>query len=105
VLVNVAVNRTTPPGVTEVTLEVLVMASEDTVTVEEQAGSVLAAAQLLPSEAEVTVLVRILLPVSGLLTVAENVMVAVPWAGTVPVQVRFGLVKVTVPTVAAASPL
>ena len=104
-LVNVAVKRTTLPGVVEVTFELLVMASEDTVTAEEQAGSVPAAGQLLPAEAEVRVLARILLPVSGLLTVTENVIVAVPVAGTVPVQVRSGLVNRTVPVLAVASPL
>ena len=45
------------------------------------------------------------LPVSGLFTVTENVIVAVAPAASVPVQVRFGLVKATVPAVAAASPL
>ena len=65
----------------------------------------LPAGQLLPTEAEVRVLARILSPVSGLLTVAEKVMVADPVAGTVPVQVRFGLVNRTVPVLAVASPL
>ena len=39
-------------------------------------------------------LARIPLPVSGFLTVTENVMVAAAPAARFPVQVRFGLVKV-----------
>ena len=45
-------------------------------TVTVQRGSVLPAAQLLPGVAEVTVLARIWLPVSGLFTVTEKVIVA-----------------------------
>ncbi len=47
------------------------MSSCDTVTVAAHRGSVPPAGQLLPAEAEVTVLARILLPVSGLFTVTE----------------------------------
>ena len=69
------------------------MASWDTVTVVAQRGSVRPVGQLLPAEVEVMVLARILLPVSGLLTVTENVMVAgCRWRAPSPVQVRFGLV-------------
>ena len=55
--------------------------------------------------AEVTVLARIWLPVSGLFTVTENVITADAPTARFPVQVRLGLAKVTVPAVAAASPL
>ena len=41
-------------------------------------------------------------PVSGLLTVTVKVTVAAAAGVEVPVQVRFGLVKVTVPMVAEA---
>ena len=61
--------------------------------------------QLLPAAAEVTVLARILFPVSGLLTVTENVIVAAAPTARFPVQVRFGLAYDTLPAVAAASPL
>ena len=71
VLVNVAVNRTTLPGVVDGAAGGEVIASGDTVTVAEHAGSVLPAGQLLPAEAEVRVLARILSPVSGLFTVTE----------------------------------
>ena len=47
-------------------------------------------------------LARILLPVSGLFTVTENVMVADAPTARFPVQVRFGLAKLTLPLVAAA---
>ena len=65
----------------------------------------LPAAQLLPAVAEVIVLARTLLPVSGLLTVTENVIVAVAPTARFPVQVRFGLAYETLPAVAVASPL
>jgi hypothetical protein len=103
--VNVAVKRTTLPGVVVVTFEVFVICSDATVTVEEHRGSVLPDGQLLPAAVEVTALVRIMLPVSGFFTVTLNVIVAVAAAPTVPVQVRFGLVNDTVPVLAAASPL
>ena len=54
-------------------------------------ASVLPAGQLLPAVAEVTVLTRILSPVSGLFTVTENVIVAAAPTARFPVQVRFGL--------------
>ena len=54
--------------------------------------SVLPLGQLLPAVAEVIVVARVLLPVSGLLTVTENVIVAVAPTARFPVQVRFGLV-------------
>jgi hypothetical protein len=56
-----------------------------------QRGSVLPAGQLLPAAVEVTVLVRMWLSVSGLLTVTEKVIVAVSPGFRVPVQVRAGL--------------
>ena len=102
-LVNVAVNRTTPPGVVEAGLEVFVMARTATGTLTVQGGSPLPAAQLLPEVVEVIVLARILLPVSGLLTVTENVTVADAPTARFPVQVRFGLANETLPAVVAAS--
>ena len=77
-----------------------------TVTVVVQAVSVPPlAGQLFPTVAEVTVLAMLLSPVSGLLTVTENVMVAAAPTARFPVQVRFGLAKLTLPAVAAPSPL
>jgi hypothetical protein len=75
----------------------------DTGTLTAQRESVLPAAQLLPVVVEVTVLARILFPVSGLFTVTENVMVALAPGARFPVQVRFGLANDTAPAVAAAS--
>ncbi len=63
----------------------------------------LPAGQVLPAVAEVIVLARILFPVSGLLTVTENVIVATAPTARFPVQVRFGLANDAVPAVAAAS--
>ncbi len=91
------------PGVTLVVLGVALMVRIDTGTLTAHRESVLPAAQLLPAVAEVIVLARILFPASGLLTVTENVIVAVAPGARFPVQVRFGLVKPTVPAVAAAS--
>ena len=105
VLVNVAVNRTTQPGVVVATFALLVIVSTATVTVAVQLGSVLPAGQLLPAVAEVIVLARRWSPVSGLFTVTENVIVAVAPTARFPVQVRFGLANETGPAVAAASPL
>ena len=68
-----------------------------------QRVSVLPLAQLLPAVVEVIVLARALLPVSALFTVTENVIVAAAPAARLPVQVRFGLVKATLPAVAEAS--
>jgi hypothetical protein len=64
----------------------------DTVTDEEHRGSVLPDPQLLPADGEVTVLARRWFPVSGVLTVTENVIVAVAPGDRSPVQVRLGLV-------------
>ena len=56
---------------------VMVRAGTSTVTlVLQAAGAVPEAGQLLPGTVEVRVLVRVLSPVSGLLTVTENVIVA-----------------------------
>ena len=82
---------------------VVVRPGTSTVTVLAQRASVLPLAQLLPAVAEVIVLARILFPVSGLFTVTEKVMVADAPAARFPVQVRFGLEKVSEPAVAAAS--
>ena len=89
----------------EAVLAVLVMVRPCTVTVAVQRASAPPAGQLVPEVADVIVLARILLPVSGLLTVTEKVMVAVAPAARFPVQVRFGLANDTLPAVAAASPL
>ena len=86
-------------------LAVMVIVSTETVTVLEHLASVLPLAQLLLAVVEVTVLARVLFPVSGLFTVTENVMVAAAPMARVPVQVRLGLVNDTLPAVAAASPL
>ena len=102
-LVNTVVNRTTDPGVVVGTFELSVIVSTATGTVAVQDGSALPAAQLLPGVTEVIVLARILLPVSGLLTVTENVTVADAPTARFPVQVRFGLANETLPAVAAAS--
>ena len=67
--------------------------------------SVLPLAQLLVDVVEVTLLARLLFPVSGLFTVTENVIVAAAPTARVPVQVRFGLANDTPPAVALASPL
>ena len=98
---------TTEPGVVVPVLAdtAIVRPGIRTVTVLAHRGSVLPLAQLLPAVAEVTVLARILFPVSGLLTVTENVMVALAPGARFPVQVRFGVVKLMVPAVAVASPL
>ena len=61
------------------------------------------AGQLLPAAAEVTVAVRDLSPVSGLLTVTVKVTVAVAPGARSPVQVMSGLAKLTDPVVAMAS--
>ncbi len=81
----------------------IVRPGTSTTTVTEHRASVLPAAQLLPAVADVTVCARTLSPVSGLFTVTENVMVATAPTARLPVQVRFGLVKPTVPAVATAS--
>src|ERR1700688_1648796 len=94
---------TVAPGVAEATVAVLVMVRPCTSTVAAQRASVLPAAQLLPAVAEVIVLARILLPVSGLFTVTENVIVADAPAARFPVQVRFGLAKVSEPAVVVPS--
>ena len=70
---------------------VMVRAGIRTVTVEVQAGAGPLGGQVLPGSAEMTVLVMILSPVSGLLTVTEKVTVAA-WPGArSPVQVSTGL--------------
>src|ERR1700722_5545471 len=69
VLVKVVVPRSTAPGVVDAELQVVTIASWDTVTVAVHPGPGLAAGQLLPEDGELIVLVRILFPVSGLFTV------------------------------------
>lgn len=83
-------------------LAAAVIVRTDTGMLIAQFGSVLPAAQLLPVVVEVMVLASILLPVSGLDTVTEKVTVALAPSARFPVQVRFGLLKDTVPAVAAA---
>ena len=69
---------------------VMVRAGIRTVTVEVQAGAGPLDGQVLPAASEVTVLVMVLSPVSGLSTVTVKVMVA-DWPGArSPVQVRSG---------------
>ncbi len=67
----VVVSLSVPPGVTAAGLNAESIASAETVTVVVQRGSADPEPQLLPVLAEVTVLARIWLPVSGLLTVTE----------------------------------
>ena len=86
-------------------LAVTAMVRIETGMVFEHRESVLPAAQLLPVLLEVTVLTRLLSPVSGLFTVAEKVIVAVAPTARLPVQVRLGLVYETLPADADASPL
>ena len=81
----------------------IVRPGTSTVTLVAHRASVLPLAQLLPAVAEVIVLARILFPVSGLFTVTENVIVADAPTARFPVQVRFGLAKVTEPAVVAPS--
>ena len=68
-LASVAVYPTTPPGVVVAVLAVKSISSCETVTVAVHGGPGLPAGQLLPAEGELIVLVRILFPVPGLLTV------------------------------------
>ena len=79
------------PGVVVLTLAVLVIVRTDTGMLVAQSGSVLPDAQLFPVAVEVAVVDRILSPVSGLLTVAEKVIVVTPPGARLPVQVRTGL--------------
>ena len=83
----------------------MVRPGTSTTTVTEHRASVLPAAQLLPAAADVTVCARTLSPVSGLLTVTENVTVADAPTARLPLQDSTGLVNPTVPAVAAALPL
>ena len=84
-------------------LAVMAMVRTETLTLLEHRVSVLPLAQLLLDVVEVTVLARVLFPVSGFLTVTENVIVALAPTARFPVQVRFGLAKLTEPAVALAS--
>ena len=63
--------RITPPGAVVATFACMTIKSWATVTVAVQSVSVLPDAQLLPAVVEVTVLVRMPPPVSGLFTVTE----------------------------------
>ena len=69
----------------------MVRAGISSVTAAVQAGAGPVGGQVLPAAVEVTVLVRSLSPVSGLFTVTENVMTAVPPGTRSPVQVSTGL--------------
>src|SRR3984885_5385493 len=83
---------------------VMVRAGIRTVTlVEQAAGAVPEAGQLLPGTVEVRVSARVLLPVSGLFTVTEKVIVADCPGSRSPFQDRSGVVDVTRPSLAAAS--
>ena len=70
-LVNVAVYRTTPPGVVDATFAWFTITSCATLMARLQSASVLPGAQVLPVVAEVIVLASTWLPVSGLATVTE----------------------------------
>ena len=91
------VNRTTEPGVVLLAPALLTIVSTATSTVAVQLAAGFPAGQVLPAVAEVIVLARILFPVSGLLTVTENVIVATAPTARFPVQVRFGLANDTEP--------
>jgi len=84
---------TTVPGagVPVLAVSAIVRPGTRTVTVFAHRVSVLPLAQLLPAVAEVRVLVRILFPVSGLLTVTEKRDRGHRPTARFPVQVRFGL--------------
>jgi hypothetical protein len=68
--VYVVVAETVEPGVAVATSQFVTIVKRDTVTDETHRGSVLPLTQLFPSVDEVTVFVRMLLPVSVALTVA-----------------------------------
>ena len=91
------------PGLAVAGLAVMAMVRTETLTLLEHRVSVLPLAQLLLDVVEVTVLARVLFPVSGFFTVTENVIVALAPTARFPVQVRFGLAKLTEPAVALAS--
>src|ERR1700759_4656104 len=107
VLLALTVYVTLDPATAVLALELTARVSPGTRTwtLLEQFASVLPEGQLLPTAVEVTWAVRVLSPVSGLLTVTEKVIVAVPPGARLPVQVSLGLAYETVPAVAAASPL
>ena len=91
--VTVTVYCTVDPGVVVETPEDMAMVRPGTRMVTEvlQAGFVPPVGQLLAGVGEVIAVARTLLPVSGLFTVAEKVMVAIAPAARLPVQVRFEL--------------
>src|SRR5580658_1896093 len=95
------------PGTAVLALAVLTMARAGvrTVVTAVQRGSVLPAAQLLPGAVVLATDVRILFPVSGLLTVTVPVIVMVPPTGMLPVQVAVVPPTVSVPDDAVWSPL
>jgi len=84
-------------------LAVMAIVRIETLTVLEHRVSLLPLAQLLLDVVEVAVLASVLFPVSGLLTVTENVIVALAPTARSPVQVRLELAKLTEPAVALAS--
>ena len=69
----------------------MVRAGVRTVTVDRQGAAVVPAGHADPGAAEVAVMMTSLSPVSGLLTVTVNVMVAVAPGARLPVQVSTGL--------------
>ena len=83
----------------------IVSAGVSTKTVSEQPLVVVPGGQLEPAAVEATAVIRFLSPVSGFLTVTENVTVAVPPGLRLPVQVSTGLAYNTVPPVVAAASL
>ncbi len=103
VLVIVAVNRTTLPGVAVATLATYAIDRDDTATVEEQAGAVPPAGQLLPAAAEVTALDRMWFAGIGVVhrdRIGDRR--GSPLASGPPSRSRLGLANDTVPTLAAA---
>ncbi len=84
---------------------VVVRPGTSTVTLTEQRGSVLPAAQLLPAAVVARVEAITLFPVSGLFTVTVPVTVTDPPTGIEPVQEIPVAVSVSVPDVAVWSPL
>jgi hypothetical protein len=109
VFVAVIVYPVADPGVVVAVLAVLVMvrAGRSSVTEVEQAASVPPVGQLLATASVVISVVRSSLPVAGLLTVNEAVIVTVAPGARSPVQATRPdpTTMITLPEVAAASPL
>ena len=83
----------------------IVSAGVSTSVIAVQAGSVPPVGQLLPGAADTAVAVRTLVPVSGLLTVTEEVTVTVAPGAMSPVHTAPVAPTDSVPELAVASPL